>query len=73
VSKRAKGGAAFGGAKGHGTVIIEEGSVVINEGPVEDVVLETRLPDDFKVVPIYHCACSHSTRANGFCKHGNNL
>lgn len=63
-----KGGAfSFGGRKGHGT-------------PVEDDAVEPqveaqpdRLPDDFKVVPVYHCGCDHSTRANGFCKHGNNL
>ncbi len=68
-------GMKFGGRKGHGTPV-DEGTisaVEVNEAPVEHVVLPDRLPDDFKVVPVYHCSCDHSTRANGFCKHGNNL
>jgi hypothetical protein len=43
------------------------------EASLERIERENRLPDDFKVVPVYRCECDHSTRASGFCKHGNNI
>jgi hypothetical protein len=83
MSKRDRSGSVFGGTKGHGTPEdeegpVEEGIVEVNEGPVEDVVCEQAddmtdvevrpRGDDFEV-----CKCDHSTRASGFCTHGNNI
>lgn len=80
MSKKLKSvyGAVFGGAKGHGTPVVEEGGIVVNEGPVEDVVCEQ--PENMTDVEVRPrgadfevCRCDHSTRASGFCKHGNNI
>jgi hypothetical protein len=53
------------------SVVEEEGEVIIEEGDVEDLVEET--PAEDYVLETQDCACDHTTKASGFCPHGNNI
>lgn len=50
-----------------GASIEVDGRVSIFEGDAPDLV------EVVEQVPRYACACDHSTRASGFCTHGNNI